>query len=560
MLTAIIHLLINGAFNTNLPETLAPVNFDEYFGTKSGNSQEFFSVCQEMSRGRVYNLKSSPEKLTGLLIVLVCLAGLLYQITDVSTLYFNFFTRSEITINTPFIVSAPYLSLCFRYRDIINFTRVTSDGRFTNQTFKRPFDPTSNESIYFESFFTVQNIFDLTPNSSEFFGESDRYRLPNGSIGRYSCIYRQPGSFIANHFTKEECRQIFSFEKYIQRDFMCYHVFVEADRGKNYDITHASFAKEWFGLMFQIILNPVTFRHATYATVFVHESRSNRLSDSTLTNVLNRAFSGHNLSPGDEIKVSYYSSSSKKLPPPYDTKCTNVSERYNTSHGSGTELILDCVNKFVMDTISHVSPLGQCYDTYDLNLARLSTDYDAEIFERAFNVCHINEYSCEYTSISTKAVLVPSDYFKVSLYWPQDTINQVTSKPRMELVEYLLFMASSVGFWFGFSLFTFLFQFKSLINSLIADAPCVIETNFCGGDVNHDYSRTKGVKRGDNEFVTRKDLDRFISNILFRIRFDLFRQLNERNSEIVKVVLDMVDRRHHRYTGLINVRNAHKAR
>lgn len=371
------------------------------------------------------SFKSSHAKISAVMIITLCLAGLLYQISDVSTLYFSYFTRSEIQISIPVLISPPSLSLCFRYRDLIDFDRVSIDPRFTNQTFKRPLNHTSSESIYFESYFSVHDIFELTPNIDKLFGTSGLYLLPNRSIASHSCLYRKPGSFIANPKTIEECEAIFAIEKYIQREYICYYITVPDDSGKKYDITHVSFAKEWFGLIYQLILNPTTFKYGMYFTVYIHESGSHKLYDSTLTNIMVRGFSKHGITVGEDVKISYYSSTIQKLPAPYDTDCYNISEKYNTRYKSDTGAIFQCVNRIVKKKLDLVSPLGQIFWHYNISLARLSVDWDARIFERALKECYFKANACHFKSIATKVTITPSDHFSVSVFWPQDTVNIV---------------------------------------------------------------------------------------------------------------------------------------
>lgn len=494
------------------------------------------------------DFRASPQKLSAFFIIVICIGGLLYQVIDVSTLYFSYYTRSEIKISIPFSINPPYISLCFQYRDVMDYNRVSKDPRFTNHTFQRPLDPTSDESIYFESYFTVADIFSLTPNIYQFFGKSGKFLTPNGSVASYSCLYREPGSFIANHYTERECRSLFRFEKYIQRHFICYLIYIPRDFNKKYDITHASLSKEWFGLIFRLILNPDTFKHVNYFTVFAHEKNSDKLFDSTLTNSMTKAFSNYNLTTGDDVQVSYYSSTIIKLRAPYDTNCFNLSAKYKTRYSSGTGVQLHCLNKYLKKNISHIAPIGQTFYAYpNMSLARLSSDYDAKIFDRALNLCNITAATCYLRSMSTKTKILPSKYFAVSLFWPQDTINEVIYRPRMESVEYLLFMASCIGFWFGFSALSFLFQTKTLLSSLIPDLPYTIETNFCGNEL---QARPRNVRRVDcrDEVLKRKDLDEAVANILFKIQFDLSRQLNERNKDIIQIILDMLERKERKQT------------
>lgn len=331
-------------------------------------------------------------------------------------------TYGQIEISIPFNISSPRLSLCFRYRDLIDFNRVSNDPRFDGKNFKLPLDKLSNESIYMESYFNVSDIFEFTPNITSFFGVSKKYYYDTDSV---SCVYRHPKSFIAELKSKEECEKLFKIKKYIQREFICYFLYVPEDSDEHYDITHVSFSKYFFGLMYHIYLNTETFKNAHYFTLFIHEKGSHRIYDSTLTNVMSRGFSNGNISKGENIRASYYTSKIERLLAPYDTNCINVSQKYQTNHKDGAEVTFDCINNLVLNETDKISPLGQITEKYNKPLAPFATVEDVKIYERALKKCGIYYNSCEFKTVSTKTTLLPSDLFSVSVFWPQDTVNHV---------------------------------------------------------------------------------------------------------------------------------------
>lgn len=361
-------------------------------------------------------------KISSIIIVSLCLIGFVLQLLDVSLLYFKFVTYGQIQIKIPVEISPPRLSLCFRYRDLIDFNRVSNDPRFDGKNFKLPLDKLSNESIYMESYFNVSDIFEFTPNITSFFGESKRYYYDTDSV---SCVYRHPRSFIAELKSKEECEKLFKVKKYIQREFICYFLYIWEDADKLYDITHVSFSKYFFGLMYHIYLNIETFKNAHYFTIFVHERESHRLYDSTLTNVMSRGFSNGNISRGENIRTSYYTSEIERLSAPYDTNCINVSQKYQTIHTDSAGVTFDCINNLVLNETDKISHLGQITEKYNKTLAPFSTLEDVEIYERALNRCGIHFNSCKFKTVSTKTTLLPSNFFSVSVFWPQDAINHV---------------------------------------------------------------------------------------------------------------------------------------
>lgn len=89
----------------------------------------------------------------------------------------------------------------------------------------------------------------------------------------------------------------------------------------------------------------------------------------------------------------------------------------------------------------------------------------------------------------------------------------------MELVEYLLFLASSIGFWFGFSVFTSLFQARALMCSFFDHV--IIEDN-------QWHYQQEFRSRKTEQCIKKKDLEIVISTILSKI------SRNDPNIAIIK--------------------------
>ena len=151
---------------------------------------------------------------------------------------------------------------------------------------------------------------------------------------------------------------------------------MKEDRNETYDIIHVSLAKEWFGMMLHIYLNKETFKHAHYFTAYIHETGSHRIYDSTLTNVMSRSFSSNKITDGDNIRITCYTSEVIKLPPPYDTHCSNISQKYHTKHRNVAEVMFDCINVSILNENNQVSPLGQIYDKINKSFAQCRKKQD----------------------------------------------------------------------------------------------------------------------------------------------------------------------------------------
>lgn len=82
----------------------------------------------------------------------------------------------------------------------------------------------------------------------------------------------------------------------------------------------------------------------------------------------------------------------------------------------------------------------------------------------------------------------------------------------MELVEYILFIGTCTGFWFGFSIFSFVSNINSMIISLIHGYLYGENKNNTGTEI-FDYDHTNKRDR----FLTRNELDIIIMKVLSKL-------------------------------------------
>lgn len=64
------------------------------------------------------------KSMTWYIVMLAATAGLIWQLQDIMTLYFEYQTVTELVVDVPDNITAPALSLCFPYDELANRDQV----------------------------------------------------------------------------------------------------------------------------------------------------------------------------------------------------------------------------------------------------------------------------------------------------------------------------------------------------------------------------------------------------------------------------------------------------
>ena len=132
------------------------------------------------------------------LLTIVCIVGLILQLENIIELYFEYETVSELSIDVPTNITAPAMSLCIPYTEIIDREKLTEIMPHTE-----------NETILLLSdvqHLTLSQMFLSVP-------------MPAGLLK--VCIYRAPYSY-ARFTGSEDCEDVFTVERYYKQQYVCY--------------------------------------------------------------------------------------------------------------------------------------------------------------------------------------------------------------------------------------------------------------------------------------------------------------------------------------------------
>lgn len=421
------------------------------------------------------------------LIGLVCMIGLIVQVTDVTNRYLEYRTKTLIEMELPVRIQMPKLSVCFR-----------SDGLLKKDAIRRtkniiiPEGSKNWTAFYLEvEKLSVQDMFDYTPSPSEVLASKNT-----------ACQVRMPKSFSIKYpYSKaSECYQMLKIRKFIQRQFMCYKFSVklkemrqikdakkldaenstqplkregEAVAQKNdMQIEESSLTPNLPGVIYSVSLDNAYFGGVALLTAFVHGADTSPLFDSIFTPSVQHDRDKKSNSSYADMQITYRSLSIQRLEPPYSTMCSSYHP-----HRSRLEATLSKVRRDAVKLLRIIPTLDQIYerrlprDAEQSKAQRDNTtidenkDYDETLpittsyhVRNASLAMHLQslirkhtlinpECSIKYYVTTIKSSVGKS--VKMTLNWPQDVTLTIRYSPVDDILDYIIYLSTCLGLWLG---------------------------------------------------------------------------------------------------------------
>ena len=145
-------------------------------------------------------------RLWSFLFILMCAAGLLWQLITIIDLYFQFKVTTTTNVFTPEVLNPLAMTFCVKIHEVIDHQRLKQD-------FGRNY---SNNAILHN--LTIQNLFDYTPSND---GIVLQFSYKTSKFSRHKDVLAN----ISNHL---------DITKFFQRWYVCYKIKLRGDEQLNY--------------------------------------------------------------------------------------------------------------------------------------------------------------------------------------------------------------------------------------------------------------------------------------------------------------------------------------
>ena len=371
------------------------------------------------------------------MIATMCSVGLIVQVTHVSSRYFEYATRTIVHMTIPISLPGfPAISTCWSINSMINRTQVKLVKKIKMRTFNR----TSADNANFNkqiSNFTIEELFKFTPNNDSI--------LDTGK-GKTACQVRTRMAYSPSKSNMNTCVHLFSVLKYLEREYVCYKFVPKV--AKKLNMIRYAMSPSYTGEMYRFYLNGDIFKNIGAISTSIHNSISSQLFDSVFAS--NHFHIGHQF---PALKVTFREIDTKLMKRPFDTECDELPANYTT----GQEFSLDRVNEAVVKEFDAMTPFVPIHDrTLKYKLLQDLQFQNGTIIKRVNSLSekYGNLRGCVTAFVDTTAELLDERRPYVAVYWPQDEKLSIIYVPDQELIDFVVYIGSCIGVWFGLSAYS----------------------------------------------------------------------------------------------------------
>ena len=359
---------------------------------------------------------------------LICLFGFLIQVQQVSELYFGFQTTSRTLYQIREVDDYQSIMYCPRSLDLLDRSHHDQYGILSEP-------PKTLDKVYHElSKLTIADILNLTPHES---------------ITIDSCRVRQGSISTTVSMVRRDCQRFFKVIKSVYGERICY-TFMPRNQ-KSYSVGDVATAQTYASIVYQIHAG-TSISNSIFAFFISSVMDSNDNTDplhSRPFQIVTENFKTFNESRflvfGDSIEI-------KRLPSPYDTKCTP---------GHDQEI---CYETCLIDKFKTINRLPWSgFHREKLDMKMLSSidlfnesilGYVSESFEDCHSLCK-RKTECLTKFSKTTIEQYPGISLVISSMIPSLPQMSLSAVPFINLVEYIVQVGSCFGMWFGMSIISF---------------------------------------------------------------------------------------------------------
>ena len=368
---------------------------------------------------------------------LLCFVGFVYQVIEISQEFFAYRTTSKIILRVDNKIIDPSIIFCTRCTDILDRSNYQHYGIYAKSNFNY------TEVLSDVSKLTIKDIFDLTPAPEHVM------------IG---CQIRK-NAYDVNSYSQDECYSLFHVTKYIEGMFVCYQFSTTITNSKfRCDEAARSYFShnELYGISLQKLF---LLSNSIKVISFIPKGFNNSIMNMPFTSrrfyVMKLRYNEQHFSTSNEnyLYISGDLYNITRLEKPYDTKCIEIEEnvdficRRRCNIDAFKEHNIFPPNEFTMNPlpIKTLNPKTLKNETLLQNVKLRNEECVAQC---TGNLCR-DWYTV--TNLETLPLLRINTLSIVSRCSTRPTVF-IQYLPRITFMEFILFISSSLGIWFGVSI------------------------------------------------------------------------------------------------------------
>ena len=380
-------------------------------------------------------MKLSRIQVLSLFFGVLCLGGFVVQVLQISYEYFQYKTSSRIQLELDEKNRAPNIAFC------VNITNILKEDK------DLVYRPESDDFLMKKSngkldYLTVRELFDKTPDIRD----TIDFCQHRGNFSNFI------GSTLKEN--SSQCYKAFDIYKYFTQKRICY-IFSKKSN-VSYTTRELAQALDFTSKYYEIHLKPV-FNNVSWIQVIAYFASEDLYPYTSRHFARWQRRQDRNISPPDNIfTMNFHIYDVTLLPAPYDSNCTR---HRNQAQACKLNCLTDKLRPFNRIPSSEI--LEEPLDKIPVTVNDVDVNFDAI---RAESISRIHEY-CNLLCKKRKCYFNFTMTQHESSYNPDNNIvlipeSSLAPTVKMKTVanvtlsEFLVYIGSSFGIWFGLSLWS----------------------------------------------------------------------------------------------------------
>lgn len=356
--------------------------------------------------------------------------------------YFQFATATDILISLPDKIDIPDFSFCVRYTDV--FDLKSFEPSASENPSEKPTDSNDEDIRALQKKVTIEDIFKYTPNVEELW---------------IRCLSRKVRDYNVISTNSSECNTLFKIRKFYVQEYICYNFHQTKSENATYEFRNIAFSLAFPGVFYGILLqNNGSFGKAEYCRAVIHSTHGLPTDSLSLSPGFYRKWDHEKKQAKyNNFQVSYYQLFKKLMRYPFQTNCRDYD-----SEGLSNQN--DCVNSCMnVSTVKIFNKIPfSIFQAHPIPLQHINTgDLENDTFadllmkveDDCFGQCQQLDCDDSYTlsQILKEEKANGGEGLSFMVNAPRQPSFTVSHRPLMPVTDYLVYVLSCFGTWFGLS-------------------------------------------------------------------------------------------------------------
>lgn len=392
-----------------------------------------------------------------IIFIMFCSYGCIHQITDLMLAYFQYPTITHVYVGLDDAYKVPAMSVCFRYGEVFDHHGFAKKNADYNPDVK------TGITLQLQSKATIKQLLNYTPNTSMMLTK---------------CSVKSPSGFSFLDYTGANCSKLFSVQKFIAQEYVCYRIEENFMRNLSASISRIGNSMNYRGIVYSVEIDHKSFKRVNDVNICASDHLPNSYPNMA-SPFCYLEFRDLDQSTGKARFNRFIARFSKvitiRLQKPYDTDCIDY-RKVGFAYKSNCyrDCLIELTRKHMQILpFSVINRASESNEYKIFGIESLANESKSKRYEELVVICSKKCRQFDCLTNDYYARVVPWVGKSISFFFslPQEPSFHVIFVKRVSLDQVIVLCLSTLGTWFGFSFLSAFGKLSTCCKTFIAASP-----------------------------------------------------------------------------------------